>query len=550
MPKEKIFLSAVTGQFKACREALRSDLTAVGAKVVVQEDFTQQGGTLLEKLESYIASCDRIIALIGTAYGWEPEAAATPPHKPARAYTQWEYYFALGERLDGTQGAAKPIYAYFAKPRYLEENPVEQSPTAAQRQQAFIAEILKSGKDRNEFDSIDQLARLVLRDGFKLSRPSKYLLQNLPYDTLGSLFKGRDAVIAEIQTKLKAGTKGTAAIVAKQAIHGLGGVGKSRLAVEYAWRCLPDYAACLFVVADSAANLARNLAALCAARILDLPEQTAREQELQVVAAVRWLSAHPSWLLILDNVDSPEAAAAVERLLPALQNGQVLITSRRTDWDDSIRTLTLDTLAEDDAIAFLLDKTAARRTSTDTDEDAARALAQTLGGLALALEQSGAFINQKRISLAEYRHRWEQQETKLRHFPVKHYPKRLAVTWETSFQQLTPGAQALLNLLCWFAPDPIPRDTFQAAFDPAILTPLLADVGAQDPGPGEPPDPAADLEDLLDELEGLSLLKWESGNRGFVTVHGLNTMSLRIVGKKVTWQQPIAELQGSGILYY
>ena len=74
----KIFLSAVSGQFKACRDALRSDLSAVGAEVVVQEDFQQHGASLLEKLERYIGSCDRIIALVGDAYGFEPEETARP----------------------------------------------------------------------------------------------------------------------------------------------------------------------------------------------------------------------------------------------------------------------------------------------------------------------------------------------------------------------------------------------------------------------------------------------------------------------------------------
>ena len=85
MPKEKIFLSAVTGQFKACRETLRSDLAAVGAEVMVQEDFTQGGGTLLQKLETYIDGCDRVIALVGSACGWEPQAAEVPETAPRRS---------------------------------------------------------------------------------------------------------------------------------------------------------------------------------------------------------------------------------------------------------------------------------------------------------------------------------------------------------------------------------------------------------------------------------------------------------------------------------
>ena len=136
--REKIFLSAVTGQFKACRDTLRSDLAAVGADVMVQEDFQQHGGTLLEKLEAYIDSCDRVIALVGSAYGGEPEPAAIPENAPARSYTQWEYHFARGERLDGTQAAAKPVFVYFATPAYLEQHPVEQSEAQALRQQPFI----------------------------------------------------------------------------------------------------------------------------------------------------------------------------------------------------------------------------------------------------------------------------------------------------------------------------------------------------------------------------------------------------------------------------
>ena len=75
----KIFLSAVSGQFRDCRQALASDLRAVGAEVIVQEDFQQHGRTLLEKLEAYIAGCDRVIALVGDAYGSEPTSRRGRP---------------------------------------------------------------------------------------------------------------------------------------------------------------------------------------------------------------------------------------------------------------------------------------------------------------------------------------------------------------------------------------------------------------------------------------------------------------------------------------
>jgi tetratricopeptide (TPR) repeat protein len=164
----KIFISTVSSQFKACRDALRSDLSAVGAEVVVQEDFQQHGSSLLEKLEAYIASCDRVIALVGDGYGYEPEESARPAGWPRRSYTQWEYYFARGDRLDGRTAEPKPLYVYFAVPEFIEALGAAGDVDPEGLQGAFIAEVRASGKDWNAFKSLDELRALVLRDGFRL----------------------------------------------------------------------------------------------------------------------------------------------------------------------------------------------------------------------------------------------------------------------------------------------------------------------------------------------------------------------------------------------
>src|SRR5262245_46463367 len=159
----KIFLSAVSGQLKACRDALASDLRARGADVVVQEDFQQHGRTLLEKLQGYIAGCDRVIALVGSAYGWEPEPAMLPD-KPRRSYSQWEYFFAQGERLDGVRLRAKDTFVYFASPEFLQQHTVSEHRDLTALQQQFIANIRPSGKDYIVFRSLDELRAHVLRD--------------------------------------------------------------------------------------------------------------------------------------------------------------------------------------------------------------------------------------------------------------------------------------------------------------------------------------------------------------------------------------------------
>jgi Domain of unknown function (DUF4062) len=178
----KIFLSAVSGQFKACRDALRSDLSAVGAEVVVQEDFQQHGASLLEKLEHYIASCDRMIALVGDAYGFEPNETARPAGQPRRSYTQWEYFFAMGERLEGSRQPPKDIFLYVGSQEFLAMHPVSQFDDAAQLQQEFIKELVRSGKDRNQFNLLHELRALVLRDGFRLQTqrvPNKEVFEDL-----------------------------------------------------------------------------------------------------------------------------------------------------------------------------------------------------------------------------------------------------------------------------------------------------------------------------------------------------------------------------------
>ena len=387
----KVFISCVSSQFKACREALSSDLRAIGCEVKVQEDFQLGPDTLIAQIEAYVAQCDRVIVLIGDTYGCEAAKESVSSTVQPRSYTQWEYYFALGERLNSKPAQPIDRYVYFASRDFLDEHRVEQPAGHAEYQLKFKQIIEASGKHRGEFGSVDQLCRLVLRDGWQINeRPAKPC--NLPYDSLGSLFKGRNRFIESLHAHLQQNRGQATAIVAKQAIHGLGVVGKTRLAVEYAWRFAADYCALLFVPADSGEALNRNLAALCGPKLLNLPEQEATEEDIRTAAALRWFAKHSGWLLILDNVDTSVAADAVEDLFGQLQAGHVLVTSRLSDWSGGVDTMALDVLDEADAMTFILEQTQQRRTAQEKDAADALALARELDGLALALEQASAFI--------------------------------------------------------------------------------------------------------------------------------------------------------------
>jgi hypothetical protein len=331
-------------------------------------------------------------------------------------------------------------------------------------------------------------------------------LHNLPFPPLGNLLKGRGQ---ELQTLAEALTQETPG----QVLHGLGGIGKTRLAVEYAWRHGQRYRAVLFVLADSPEGLNSGLASLARAELLNLPERDAAAEGEVVGAVLRWLRENPGWLLILDNVDTKEAQRAVGRLLPVLVYGRVLITSRRRDWPAGVDRLPVDIIPLEQAQEFLLQRTANDRRPVPDDEMQALRLAELLDGLPLALEQAAAYIAHTQVSLAEYLDVWESEcDSTLGWYDegIMQYPAPVAITWQRTFRQLAPTAQALLRLIAHLAPDPIPQDMLESGeatlHNAAQL--LCAEAGEE--------VRFRSVRDDLAELTGLSLI---SRQGGIMTVH-------------------------------
>ncbi len=378
----------------------------------------------------------------------------------------------------------------------------------------------------NELDERVKRHRGLSEEFFQLPsvRPRTALPHNLPFSSLGSLFQGREEMIKTLREKLTQTPAKRATAIAGKAVHGLGGVGKTRLAVEYAWRHAADYIALLFVGAGSPTDLRRNLAALCERSVLDLPEKDAPEEEVREVAALRWLAGQPGWLLILDNVDSEDAAAAVDALVPRLHGGHVLLTGRLARWSAEVEPIELDVLTEEAATEFLLARTRARRRTTPEDAGHAVDLARELGFLPLALEQAGAYIAERRLTLAAYLEEWHaRHEQVLSWFdpPVSHYPASVAVTWQTSVERLSAPARRLLERLAWLGPEPIPES--------------LLDV----PVPESPEEP--DCRDALVELATYSLVT-RDGETPTFTVHRLVQDVTRRSLRRNSDTEPLSEI--------
>jgi tetratricopeptide (TPR) repeat protein len=282
-----------------------------------------------------------------------------------------------------------------------------------------------------------------------------------PYLSLGPLFKGREAFLDTLHKSLAKTQDGRAAAVVGKALHGLGGIGKTRLAIEFALRYESEYSALLFVPADTPQKLNAGLAALAGTDVLDLPEKDAREDEVKIRAVLAWLDVNPGWLLNLDNVDDAPAATAVEALVARLRGGHVLVTGRTGEFSAAIETFALDVLSEEDATSLLLEATTRRETAPN-DEALARDLARELGGLALALAQSSAYINRQRVGFARYLKLWrEMRESVLDWFDRRlvsyNHDVGLATTWAASVEKLTPQGRELLEICAFLDPAPIPK---------------------------------------------------------------------------------------------
>lgn len=267
-------------------------------------------------------------------------------------------------------------------------------------------------------------------------------------------FTGREDELTELRASLLAGE--TAALVQPQAIHGLGGVGKTQLAVEYAYRHGADYDAVWWVRSEDPTTLASEYAGLAAR--LDFPEKDAAEQRLIVEAVKEWLRRNRNWLLVFDNA---EDVKLVRGYIPRGSPGHIIVTSRNPNWTGVAKPLSVKPLPLEEAIEFLLKRTGHQASAT------AQLLSEALGRLPLALEQAGAYIETSGCTMPHYLELFEKRQGELlkRGKPSTEYPDTVATTWSISFQNVeseNPAAVELLRLCAFFAPDDIPIEMLVA----------------------------------------------------------------------------------------
>jgi DNA-binding SARP family transcriptional activator len=257
-------------------------------------------------------------------------------------------------------------------------------------------------------------------------------------------FVGREATLGQVRERLRSGG---AAVV--QALHGMGGVGKTQLAIEYTYRYAGAYDVVWWVSAEETGLIGEQYAALAVELSLTPPHA----DTASAVGAVRkYLRCHSRWLLVLDNAESPGELRA---WLPA-GPGHTLITSRSPSWGELAARVEVDVLPRPESVELIH----VSRLGIGAAE--ADRLAGALGDLPLALAQAGRFLAETGMPVERYLDLLDTRAGELLdQSPPQSHPHSLAAAVRVSTDRLAevdPAALALVRVGAFLAPEPIPAE--------------------------------------------------------------------------------------------
>jgi tetratricopeptide (TPR) repeat protein len=264
-------------------------------------------------------------------------------------------------------------------------------------------------------------------------------------------FVGREVMLDEVRDLLL--NRSQTAVLLPRALYGLGGVGKTQVATEYAHLHRGDYDLIWWVAAEDPAEVRRSLVEL--AGEMKLPVSTDSSETIRrVLDALNRRESFATWLLIFDNAGDP---ASLTPVLPDSRSGHILITSRDQGWIREGRPIEVGLFDRRESVALL------RQRATDITDQDADTIADRLGDLPIALAQAAAWHTETAQSVAEYLRRFDEEISR-RTGEAFGYSREAAAAMSIAFGQLretSPQAAHLLRLGSYFGPEWISLDVLR-----------------------------------------------------------------------------------------
>lgn len=309
---------------------------------------------------------------------------------------------------------------------------------------------------------------------------------HIPYRQ-NPFFTGREQLLEQLHNNLTA--RKAAALTQAQAINGLGGIGKTQVAIEYAYRQRDFYPYIFWVNADKRETLIADYVGI--AKLLHLPEQNEQDQNIIVTAVIAWLATHNDCLLILDNADD---LPMIDPFVPTANTCHILITTRAQATNALAQSIEVEKMAMPEGTLMLLRRANVLATdatldqATQEDKETAEKIVIALDGLPLALDQAGAYIEETACSLSAYLQAYQHRQTDLlkrRGDNNMYHSDPVAATWSLSFEQVEQHnllAADLMRCCAFLAPDDIPEELFTegASELSSLLQPLATDPSLLD----------------------------------------------------------------------
>jgi tetratricopeptide (TPR) repeat protein len=480
-------------------------------------DFSPQDQLWAEWIAAVLAGAGLAARLVGEQVGGSAEAG---PAAQVVAVLSDSYVSRLEDSPLAAEAVAEPALLIAVTDTHIPSGMLDEVP---------VIELVDLPEEEAVDRLIDRFDGVRSPDGESVTGTMRYPGDNRErIDTLltrNSFFTGRDAVLRELREELR--SRGTAIVLQVPTIRGIGGVGKTQVALEYAHRFKEDYDVVWWLnceppqyVDASLVDLGKQLREVFAASV---PEEGGADAVTRQVLQYLSERAAERWLLIYDNA---EDIPAIKRLLPS-GGGHVLITSRDERWDDRAaqsKVLRLGYFERRESISHL------RRRLPLIAADDAEQVADQLGDMPLAMAAAGALLASSKMPVSEYLGRLREEP--VRQLPEGHplleYPDAVAKAWHLSLDELGRRSAAAARLLRIWAVM-VPEISFELIYSDSMVGILRG----LDSGISEP----TMITRLVKQIERLALIKVEYSARQ-VVVH-------RVVQTVVRERMSAAELEAA-----